>query len=461
MAERISKENTNELVAETKDSFGDLDDNAPNPVNPNPKDNGDYPRPRPTTSKIEDPLLPVPISTESPNITRPPTRPGPALGPYYQFLTTDLEKMLWLGSVLIFRDCSYDRPTIEFSSEVRVEYDWEILYDNICNMRAYRINISIELREGEGDDKIHWKINWGNYSTDGLFHIARYNQKWRGGFFSCNGFDATVPEQKKSDLTFGDVWEHLNSVHDETPLHILLWGGDQTYIDFIFEDVPYLKEWVEMEWNEKWTCDFRDDLHQQVEEYHFNTYVQNWERPEVKNALASIPSLMMWDDHDIFDGAGSYPPLLHNSPMMTGLFKSALKLRLLFQHHTTEEKARDHGLFGHQGYNLLAHCGPDIVIIGSDDRTERNIEKIKYPETWDMIFEKLEQHVTNITHLIVLFPVPFSFIRFKLAESIFERFKNLPNKFRQLPIIKSTNSIFGLPELYDDLLDEWTQRSTY
>jgi hypothetical protein len=455
MAEETSKENIDKQDARIKDEYGDLDVNAPNPVNPNPQDSGDCPKPKPTTSKLANIPPPVPVSVQSPHITRPPRRPGPALGPYYQFLTTDLHKMLWFGSALILRDISYDQPKIEFFSEPKLDYNWEVLYDNICNMRAYRINISIELRDGEGDDDIHWKIDWGDRLTDGLFRIARYNQKWRGGFFSCNGFDATVPEQTKSDLTFGDVWEHLNSIHDETPLHILLWGGDQNYIDFIFEDVPYLKDWVEMEWNEKWTCDFRDDLKQQVEEYHFNTYVQNWERPEVKNALASIPSLMMWDDHDIFDGAGSYPPLLHDSPMMTGLFKSAQKLRLLFQHHTTVEKAREHGLFGYQGYNVLAHCGPNLVIIGSDGRTERDTETIHHPKSWDTIFEKLEHHIMNITHLIVLFPVPFSFVRFKLAESIFERFKNFPNKCRQVPIVKQTNSIFGLPELYDDLLDEW------
>jgi hypothetical protein len=459
MTNKTSNENIDKQDIGIKDKYGDLIANFPNPVNPNPQDSGDCPVPKPTTSKLEDLRLPVPISVRSPYLTRPPSRPGPALGPYYHFLTTDLNKMLWLGSALIFRDISYDQPKIEFSCKPKLNYNWEILYDNICNMRAYRINISIELRDGEGDDEIHWKIDWGNHLTNGIFRIARYNQKWRGGFFSCNGFDATVPEQTRSDLTFSNVWTHLNSIHDETPLHLLLWGGDQNYIDFMFEDVPYLKDWVEMDWNEKWTCDFRDDLKQQVEEYHFNTYVQNWERPEVKNALASIPSLMMWDDHDIFDGAGSYPPLLHDSPMMTGLFKIAQKLRLLFQHHTTVEKARDHGLFGYQSYNFLAHCGPNLVIIGTDGRSERNIETIHHAKTWDMIFDKLEHNVINIPHLIVLFPVPFSFVRFKLAESLTVYLKNLPNKYRNVPLVKQTNSIFGLPEFYDDLLDEWVHEA--
>ena len=453
------KDKTEYLDGGIRDKYGDLESESPNPANPNPHSNADCPPPKPTTSKLEELPPPVPVSIQSPHITRPPNRPGPALGPYYQFLNTDLDKMLWFGSALILRDKSYDQPKIEFISDVQLDYNWEILYDNICNMRAYRVNISIELPDGEGDEKIRWNIDWGDHSSEGLFHIARCGQRWRGGFFSCNGFDATVPEDTKSDLTFGDVWEHLNSVHDETPLHLLLWGGDQTYIDFIFEDVPYLKDWVEMEWNSKWTCDFREDLQEQVEEYHFNTYVQNWERPEVKHALASIPSLMMWDDHDIFDGAGSYPPLLHDSPMMTGLFKSAQKLRLLFQHHTTIDKARDHGLFGYQGFNLLAHCGPDLVIVAADGRTERNTETVQHPKSWDIIFEKLEEHITNVTHLIVLFPVPFSFVRFKLAESLFEHFKSLPNKHRELPLVKQTNSIFGLPELYDDLLDEWTHEA--
>jgi hypothetical protein len=164
----------------------------------------------------------------------------------------------------------------------------------------------------------------------------------------------------------------------------------------------------------------------------------------------------MWDDHDIFDGAGSYPPLLHDSPMMMGLFLAAQKMRLLFQHHTTIEKAREHHLFGYQGYNFFARCGRSLAIIGADGRTERNTETVHHEKTWDMIFDKLENELDDVEHLFVIFPVPFTFVRVHVAESIFERLKNLPNKWRQLPLIKQTNSIFGLPELYDDLLDEWT-----
>ena len=55
-------------------------------------------------------------------------------------------------------------------------------------------------------------------------------------------------------------------------------GGDQNNID-----IPYLRIWVNMEWNEKCTYDFRDDLKEQIEQYYFNAYAENWDRrPEMK-----------------------------------------------------------------------------------------------------------------------------------------------------------------------------------
>ena len=152
-------------------------------------------------------------------------------------------------------------------------------------------------------------------------------------------------------------------------------------------------------------------------------------------------------------------PLLHDSPMMMGLFLVSQKMRLLFQHHTTFEKAREHQLFGHQGYNFFARCGRNLAIVGVDGRTERDAETIHHEKTWDMMFEKLENDLEGVQHLFVLFPVPFSFIRVHIAETIFDRLKDLPNKLRKVPLLKQTSSIFGLPELYDDLLDEWTHKN--
>ncbi|CAF3599539.1 unnamed protein product [Rotaria sp. Silwood1] len=393
-------------------------------------------------------------------VMRPPRPPEQAMGPYFQFITTDLENMLWIGSVLIFRHVSYDQPTIEFTTTVKIDYDWETLYENIFDMRAYRINLNIELPQGTGDEKIGWIINWGDKTTNGLFHIAQYDQKWRGAFFSCNGFDATVSKEVALGLTYNTVWNHLLSCHDENPFHLLIWGGDQNYNDFVIDDVPFLQDWSHLGWDKKWTHEFSVEGKYEVEQYYFNNYAEHWaRRPEMIKALGSIPSLMMWDDHDIYDGAGSYPSLLLNSPIMTGLLELAQKMRLLFQHHTTPEKARKHRLFGYQGHNFLAQCGPNLALLGADGRTERDDKTVQHEKTWDIIFEKLDNDLHNVKHLIVIFAVPFSFARFKMAESILEAWKKLSMAWRNIPLSKQTNSVFGLPEIYDDLVDEWTHES--
>lgn len=96
-------------------------------------------------------------------------------------------------------------------------------------------------------------------------------------------------------------------------------------------------------------------------QYWFRAYAETWEREEVRQALESIPALQQWDDHDIFDGAGSYPPELHDSPVMLGLMRTAQKFRLLFQHHTTPTLAQKHSLFGHAGFNWVCQMGPRMA----------------------------------------------------------------------------------------------------
>lgn len=102
---------------------------------------------------------------------------------------------------------------------------------------------------------------------------------------------------------------------------------------------------------------------------------------------------------------------LVSSPVMKGLMQTAQKLRLLFQMHTTPMQCRKHGLFGVQGQNFVAQLGPRIAALGTDGRTERDANQVQDPKTFDMIFEKLYDLPESTQHLIVIFPVPFSFIR--------------------------------------------------
>ncbi|KAL8292292.1 hypothetical protein RQP46_001758 [Phenoliferia psychrophenolica] len=403
-----------------------------------------------------------PSKTQSPAINRPPRAPdSPVCGPYLQFITTDNETRTYYASALVLHRKDLPTPRLSWDHPLANEDEPDVLYENIFNFVATRHQLAFKIPEGVGYERIGWTLvkDGGREEETGAFHIPKWDAPWRGAFFSCNGFDETVTEGVVKDFGFDNVWKHLNSVHDETPLNLMIWGGDQIYIDFIFKDIPFLKRWVEMEWEHKWTHEFSAETSMYCASYSFFTYFETWERPEVKAALRSAPALMMWDDHDIFDGAGSYPPELHDSPVMSGLFQTAQKMRLLFQHHSTPRLVNTkHKMFGHSGQNHIAQLGPKLAILVPDGRTERNEERVHHPDTWDQIFNRLDgpSIAESTVHLIVVFAVPFSFIRVPAAEAVFEFFKNQAPWVRKLPLIKSTNSIFGLPELYDDLLDEWT-----
>ena len=51
--------------------------------------------------------------------------------------------------------------------------------------------------------------------------------------------------------------------------------------------------------------------------------------------LATIPSIMMWDDHDIFDGWGSYPEDLQTCDVYPEIYKAAVRHFRLFQLRST------------------------------------------------------------------------------------------------------------------------------
>lgn len=144
--------------------------------------------------------------------------------------------------MLLFRHKDLAKPRLEMSSDNGAkiyEPEWEVLYDDVFGMTAWRLNLIVAISDSTSDTNVSWSITWPHSDKDdfvekGRFAVANNGCKWRGGFFSCNGFDATVPVDLAKNLTYTNVWKHLGSVHLENPLHLLIWGGDQNYIDCKF-----------------------------------------------------------------------------------------------------------------------------------------------------------------------------------------------------------------------------------
>ena len=64
--------------------------------------------------------------------------------------------------------------------------------------------------------------------------------------------------------------------------------------------------------------------------------------------------LNTWDDHEIFDGWGSYPPHLQNCSAFATVFKLAKRMYAAFQLHTTVKTQKSDGYFTAQARPSLA-----------------------------------------------------------------------------------------------------------
>ena len=275
---------------------------------------------------------------------------------------------------------------------------------------------------------------------------------------SCNGY--SDPKLMKKVAQPNALWARLARLHagqdrvdQQTygPLHLLLLGGDQVYSDAMWEVIPELKAWTALPWSRRLKTAFSATLRRKVEAYFSRIYLERWSQPEVAAVLASVPAVMMWDDHDIMDGWGSYPLEQHQCPVYQGIFAVACTAFALFQRQAFAAPAPG-TLPGQDHHNSAWRIGP-LGVLALDMRSERrpralasgpqgevlHPEQVLSPRSWSAVYQWLTQQEAagGMKHLFVMSSIPVVHPSFELLEKL----------LGVLP---------GQQELEDDLRDHWT-----
>jgi hypothetical protein len=252
-------------------------------------------------------------------------------------------------------------------------------------------------------------------------------------YAACSGTDAeetgTIPASRNA------LWRQLEAEHQRRPFHLLLQGGDQLYADTLWDEVPELGAWRRLSWARANAHPFTASMAREVERYYFRRYRWLWGQKEIAPLLASIPSLMMWDDHDIFDGWGSWPDDRQHCPVFRGLFGIARQHFALFQLAALTERLPEgfaDPLGGHFGWALRTG---EIGIIAPDLRSERTRAEIMGEAGW-RDFERQLASLEGCRHLLMLSSVPLVNTDMSPVERIYV-------------------AIPGHTDLEDDLRDQW------
>ncbi|KAK2591343.1 hypothetical protein QQS21_010968 [Conoideocrella luteorostrata] len=332
----------------------------------------------------------------------------------------------------------------------------------------WRFNVEIELREKQ--QRIAYRINRGPCMA---FWVPARAQTMNMMFHSCNGFSASV---NPDDLSGPDpMWRDMLNTHQSQPFHVMIGGGDQIYNDSVSHKCGLFDEWLDIRNPQhKHIAAFTADMQDEMEDFYLERYCMWFSQGLFSLAASQIPMVNMYDDHDIFDGYGSYPHHYMKSPVFTGLGAVAFKYYMLFQHQsvlTETESIEPSWILGQQpgpyikelSRSVYVSMGGKVALLAVDCRTERTEHDVVDDKTWEKIMNRLYAEVRRgqVEHLLVLLGVPIAYPRLVWLENILTSRLMDPVKAlgRTGMFGKALNNIDGGVEVLDDLNDHWTAKN--
>jgi len=425
----------------------------------------------------------------------------------------------WHGSVLIVTTPGQQDPKLTLSlvgavgdsaekppstdTESRT-FNGEKLYED-PGKAFWRFTIDMQFKQYESRWKYHIPgltyVNEAGEDKPQTFVIPSISQSMRILFHSCNGFSVGTDVEAWSGPA---LWNDVIRMHEEKPFHVMLGGGDQIYNDNVRVDGP-LKAWTAIgNPHKRREFPFGQKMRDDCDEFYFQNYVKWYGHKPFSTANGQIPQVNIWDDHDIIDGFGSYTDRFMRCAVFRGIGGVAHKYYLLFQQHmappkstfTTDAKqSKDVAIDGtpdpHQlkdtfvmtddmddpsyliggkpgpyveerSRSIFCQLGARIAFCGIDARTERTRHQINYPETYTMIFDRLNKEFAanpDLKHLVLLLGVPIAYPRLQWLENILNSPIIGPIKFlnKRFGFAGGLfNQFDGSVDLLDDLDDHYT-----
>ncbi|CAK0753536.1 hypothetical protein CVIRNUC_002228 [Coccomyxa viridis] len=391
-------------------------------------------------------------------------------GPYIVLLGCDSAQCIWRASVMIVTPPARGavlpgEPSLMLSDQGQTRHIQGLQLDELAGWKFWRFNLEAVL--GDEPRTLEYSITADQIDKSARYAVAlaAKDESWRWGFHSCNGLSAGADVRAWKDP---HLWEDVMATHAEAPIHAFVGGGDQIYNDALWS-TPSMQAWLHLDDSElakpKLEHDFNESMQREVTEFLFNHYRVHFQsRPALAQAYARIPQINQWDDHDIFDGWGSYPDHLLQCPVFQGTYKCCRRFFLLFQHHTTPKLSGSmNGLFGPPGtYSWCRQLGPRVAIVAPDCRAERTVRRVISPEAYQALFAQIAALPPSVKHLVVCTTVPVVFPKLPLSELAMTAIEDLPflkGALQKTGLAAGIIDKFGHADLLDDIIDHWDARA--
>ncbi|CAG8876114.1 unnamed protein product [Penicillium nalgiovense] len=288
--------------------------------------------------------------------------------------------------------------------------------DAARDVTFWRFNLEVEL--GTTQQRIAYRINQGPALG---FWVPPVGESMNIMFHSGNGFSPSAD----SDRVCGPdpLWRDILNEHQTRPFHVMIGGGDQIFNDSVITESTFFQEWIKIKnAAERYGASFTPEFRAELEQFYLERYAAWFSQGLFSLANSQIPMVNMWNDHEIFEGFGSYHDDFMQTSVISGIGKIAFKYYLLFQHHSvpdeTETDEPSWLLGAHLGpyieqksRNLFMSLGQGVSLLALDCRTERRSNEVLSEETCDLLWDRCHREIMKgeTKHLIVLTSVPVAY----------------------------------------------------
>lgn len=230
---------------------------------------------------------------------------GVYFGPYLRYTNMDLERGLWLGSILLVTDATQP-PSIHIHQSIDLSPNpRQLKATNIAvhqRWTFYKYEIDLQMDDA-GPAKWTYAITSHLGCTRYEFLVAgRHETNWRFIATSGNDFSLNANANERSRLGgVGFMWKDIMQKHNEIGgFHTQLCLGGQIYADRMWKEIPCLKQWLaisgkEARKNAPWTAANQQD----VSHAYFHYYTSHFDQPYLRESFAQIPYICQIDDHDM------------------------------------------------------------------------------------------------------------------------------------------------------------------
>ena len=268
------------------------------------------------------------------------------------------------------------------------------------------------------------------------------------GLFSCH-----MPYKKNGDLVNMHMWDSFYEMLNNYEAHFVIGAGDQVYTD----GNKNVSIW---NWLEKVEDDLlkkeNDEQHKIMMSWYRDIYRGYWGHLPIRKVFRQFPVYMIWDDHEIMDGWGSYTKEELADHLDTiwewqnteGNIELANKMRKAAE-KVYEEYQHSHNPTTHKGdepreFDYSHKCDfcsfYTFDMRGHRDYNRKTDDKVLGKEQLDRFMKWLEnQEVSDSKIVFIISPVP---------------------------VVHSSSFIVNTADLYllgiaDDFRDEWEHESNW